>query len=474
LIATQTARRKWWQRWSTRFAVLFLAAAGGFYLLLHLTDLRLGATLARLDHDDPGWRFDEILAARQPIPNSENSAAVIGWAAAFLPRSWPPQDVWALGLELPPNERLSGESYGWLANELCELQPALAEAGRLAGMPRGRHAITYLRPNIYATMLPTHQSAREVARLEELNALQLADDGDGEAALTACRAIVNAGRSIGDEPLLISQLVRMGCVMAGCKSTERVLAQCEPPPAAMAALQGLLEDEEAFPALQIAVRGERAIAHEMVTALETGKVGFNAVAITGPGTVRIPAEQLLSPLLRIEYKTEHRELVGQLTRCLEVAQLPPADQAGAAAALQAEVRALPQNAILQRQLLPGVANAVASWRQKQASLRCQIACLAAERYRRSHGAWPTALADLTPAELSAAPADPFDGQPLRFRRLKDGLVIYSIAPHGIDYNGKLGRDTLSNAPGTDIGCRLWDPEYRGLSPGTGAHDQKDH
>jgi len=37
------------------------------------------------------------------------------------------------------------------------------------------------------------------------------------------------------------------------------------------------------------------------------------------------------------------------------------------------------------------------------------------------------LEDLVPAYLSKTPIDPFDDRPLRFRRLKDGVIIYTIA-----------------------------------------------
>jgi len=37
---------------------------------------------------------------------------------------------------------------------------------------------------------------------------------------------------------------------------------------------------------------------------------------------------------------------------------------------------------------------------------------------------------LVPGQLSAVPADPFDGKPLRFKRLTKGYVIYSIGKDG--------------------------------------------
>jgi hypothetical protein len=65
---------------------------------------------------------------------------------------------------------------------------------------------------------------------------------------------------------------------------------------------------------------------------------------------------------------------------------------------------------------------------------------------------------LVPRYLKEIPVDPYDGAPLRMRRLDDGLVIYSVGPDGKDNGGTLGNGV--GAPGTDTGIRLFDPEHR--------------
>ena len=99
--------------------------------------------------------------------------------------------------------------------------------------------------------------------------------------------------------------------------------------------------------------------------------------------------------------------------------------------------------------------------------------LAVERYRRATNRWPKALTDLVPAYLAKVPIDPFDGAPLRYRRLGDGLVIYSVGPDGKDNGGNLDkpddpqeliiRFDDATKEGTDLGFRLWDvPQRRQL------------
>ena len=62
--------------------------------------------------------------------------------------------------------------------------------------------------------------------------------------------------------------------------------------------------------------------------------------------------------------------------------------------------------------------------------------LAVESYRLAHsGKIPAGLPELVPDFLPAVPRDPFDGQPLRFKTLPRGYVIYSIGADGVDDGG---------------------------------------
>jgi hypothetical protein len=73
-----------------------------------------------------------------------------------------------------------------------------------------------------------------------------------------------------------------------------------------------------------------------------------------------------------------------------------------------------------------------------AHLRMALTALAVERFRLGMGRWPQSLGALAPAYLEAAPDDPFDGKPLRYRRLDGGFVVYSVGRDGVDDGGKDG------------------------------------
>jgi hypothetical protein len=65
-----------------------------------------------------------------------------------------------------------------------------------------------------------------------------------------------------------------------------------------------------------------------------------------------------------------------------------------------------------------------------------VTVLAIERFRLAHaGKIPAGLPELVPDFLPAVPRDLFDGQPLRFKTLPRGYVIYSVGADGVDDGG---------------------------------------
>ena len=113
---------------------------------------------------------------------------------------------------------------------------------------------------------------------------------------------------------------------------------------------------------------------------------------------------------------------------------------------------------------PSVTEVSLAHRRNQANLRSALVGLAAERYRLKHNRWPEALANLVAdGLLTAVPADPFDGQPLRYRILTDGVVIYSVSLDLADNGGNLNRRDPTRV-GTDLGFRLWNENLRRQAP----------
>ena len=93
--------------------------------------------------------------------------------------------------------------------------------------------------------------------------------------------------------------------------------------------------------------------------------------------------------------------------------------------------------LFSRIMVPPLSHAFARDGDLAARLRVGQTALALERFRRAHnGSLPSSLSELVPAYLETAPRDPFDGQPLRFKPLSRGYVVYSVGSDEKDDGGK--------------------------------------
>jgi hypothetical protein len=107
-----------------------------------------------------------------------------------------------------------------------------------------------------------------------------------------------------------------------------------------------------------------------------------------------------------------------------------------------------------------------------ATIRCTRTGLAAERYRIAHGNWPEQLEQLVPKYLEAVPEDPFDNKPLKYSRINQGIVVYSVSENGVDDGGMIeSRHAGSLGPPPDVGMMLLDPALRGRAPAASPSSQ---
>lgn len=100
----------------------------------------------------------------------------------------------------------------------------------------------------------------------------------------------------------------------------------------------------------------------------------------------------------------------------------------------------------------GYGNAIGRVIAAEAGRQLVLAALALKRYQLKYGNYPADLKSLVPEFAAAIPADPMDGQPLRYQRQADGtFALYSIGINGIDDGG--------NPTGTGARGRAYNPYF---------------
>jgi hypothetical protein len=379
----------------------------------------LEQVIAHLDSTDQGWRLEDIEAARRTIPDERNSARIVVTAFGLMPQGGLiHQALKPLEKKPYPPQLLDKTRASLLERELKPFTKALIAARRVADMPQGRHRLEYA-PNPLEMELLDEQKTVAVGSLLRYDVWNLAQKGETRAALRSCQAILNVGRSIGDEPIMVSQFIRAGLVSIHADWLERVLALGEPPLEDLASLQSLLAEEESHPSLLIALRGERAIQHLISTGLANGSLSAGADVWNRNSRFNWPP-----PLAQWDTAhtacLEHPRLLELLSRAIAAANLPADQQMVAERASQIDndlSKLAVRGTILTAKLTSALQTLPKATRRKLAQVRCLQVLLALERYRRSSGDWPVDLKDLTPELINGVPIDPFDGQPIRYKRL---------------------------------------------------------
>jgi hypothetical protein len=401
----------------------------------------------------------DIEAARANLRDDENSAPVAEAAYQALPKDWPSPDLMRRLDDLAPEARLEDADAVALRDELAKVQTAVAEGSKLVERPNGRHPIAYA-PVFHNTRDGLVQHTRGVVYLLRLDSILQAQDQDLNGALRSCRAQLNAARSVGDDPRWVSLLVRLAGVGMTVHGTQRVLAQGEPDADELLRMQRALEAEERFPRLLVALRGERAGMHEELQGLEAGEITLAEFAETAEAKKR----QGLGFIDRDYVRSHHAEILALHTEAVRIAALQDHERAQPLAAFESRVSGT-RLGVLSFALPTLVSVLDRSARRADGQLRCLIAALAVERYRRQHGRWPDGLQQLVPEFLAAVPLDPQDGEPLGFQRLTDRVVIYSrLAVRSGEYGDVAYDPDEPSRPGAGLAIRLFDVPHRRQPP----------
>ena len=459
------SRRPWY---ILGFLLVLLAVPVSYYFLASWWGNREIEEICReLDQDDPHWRWPDLIAQLKPPPDEKNAAGQVAKVHALLKKTpFNPGPKWDNAPKDPllyRNARLTEEQVDLLGSAFNALGPeVLVEARKLQHMPEGRFAID---PEKHAFELPADHLAqtRAVLYLLQLDAVLRAQKGDMEATAESCQAILNAAHVINDYPRREAQQLRVAGQSITVAATERMLGQGVVSEHKLRDLQALLEREAADKPLYHALRGQRAGVHHIYEQLRQGNLSFSDLLGGNKGN---PSwNGLFFDTFPNVILNGYPELFRMMNELVQASKLK--DVAQQEAIQKVEQKASESRNMLTSLLIaPGYALKLAMASQRsQAQMRCTIAALAAERYRLIHGAWPRVLDDLVKdGLLKEIPRDPYDGQPLRWRRTATGVIVYCVGPDKIDNGGKFDRDDPT-AVDTDLGFELWDaPRWRGTTP----------
>jgi hypothetical protein len=331
-------------------------------------------------------------------------------------------------------QRLNAPQLQQAAELIAQNQTALAIFRRAATLPGSRYPAD-LSQGAFAE-LPHLSPLKSSVNLLQLEALVHAQNGRGREAAEAIQAMLGAGRSLAQEPIVISQLVRSAMDYLAVASTERALNLTTLAEPQLAALQAAFAEAETPNLSTRALVGERA---SSITVLTSPK---DLTVPNEPGAaeaVRTAQKSFGSSAMRATgiMQRDLGFLIDALGTNIIISKLPDPELFNARASVDAiSMRARQGYYVMSSMLLPALSRIAVKDVEHRARLRVARTAMAVERYRLANsGKLPSSLDALTPKFLSAVPADPFDGEPLRFKTTATGYVIYSLGQDLKDDDG---------------------------------------
>lgn len=468
-----------WPRRLRKFALFVFALSVVVALVLYTVRWQLGregqrqlnAETERLDADEPGWRLDAIQEARKKAepPAGENSAPLVIDIGERLPDEWKKwrnsDDAMAFWGRPADNHLPPQSAIDAARKHAADTFFLRADAVRLRDKRGGSFPLTFPDDPLALT-LPHLDRCRQVVSLVQYDAyLAATAEKNPNRGVSAARAALAVARAIGDEPLLISQLVRIACATVAAQTAMQVLAWCEPTEG-LAELQAELLAEADTNHFHLGMRGERAVIDRTFRGLEEGTIPaehwFRYVNILNPG----PQHYAYYRAYRALLPGDHAKSLELATEYLKASKLPPHERR--AALKQVEIPKGPPDEIryiMTRLLIPACDKVAEAGIRCRADLLAAATCVACERFRLKHNRWPLNFEELIPAYLPAMPDNPFLGVRLAYRVFPDRIAVYAFWPNSPLKPEDCPEDFRpGNGRTYAIGYRVWNPARRGLKP----------
>ncbi|HMP81171.1 MAG TPA: hypothetical protein PKA41_00520 [Verrucomicrobiota bacterium] len=380
--------------------------------------------------EDPEY-WQAFLANERPLPEKKTEAydpylPYLGAEMGRVPRSQP----------LASNALLAAETY--LSNKAGHM-----EQFRIA-LRRARFQFPTSIEDGPAALLPHLALMKSEAQSFRIAALVATERGDSTAAIRHLQYAALTGQALTNEPTIIGHLVRIACLAITLDGAGHLLSKQSLSLDQLTQLEQLAEDIQLPGACRTALVRERPFSlclfDPVVLARTTSITASDSDASsTEDDEYRIRTG--LSILRKMGLLDADRKLM--LTTL--------------ATAIDLAAQGTPESLIAYEELLEGISVSAKKYPPKmfsalmlpslskvpqrfatlEAQRRSCLTAIGVERYRADHnGTIPTTLEQLVPTYLQSVPLDPFDGQPLRFKRLDKGFVIYSVGNDREDNDGK--------------------------------------
>jgi len=349
------------------------------------------------------------------VPDAENAALVMTQAFALLQTYPAGRSNEIVRMKLPPHgQSLTSEQRELLTGYVDMNSEAIAKASEAVTQPRSRYPVDFAPAE--RTLLPHLSRLRDLARLNKFRGVLAFDSDRADQGVTSITDVLDLARTLDMEPNVISQLVRISIITMAKETLERGLTKT------------------AFEQWQLDEVAERLAAADNTNFLVRALIGERATDITTIERFRLKAGWHWWGLLFACDECYYLDVMESNIRLAGLA--PPGCLAAADGFAKTECETKFRLNFFPSLFLPSMSNVVVKMVTASAYERTAVTALGIERFRLANGRSPEKLEEIVPEFLPALPNDPFDGKPMRFRRLAKGYVVYSIGNDRHDDGGR--------------------------------------
>jgi hypothetical protein len=383
----------------------------------------------------------------QPTPPAAENAA-LKFAEAFVALgSAPPTTI-----RLPQRtERLPADTKAAITAVMTQTKTAREGLHQAATLNQSKYPVNWQEG--YNAKMPHLASVKGALTVLRLESAILLENNRSDMAVTSVVTMVRLARSLEREPSLISQLVRIASLQLAVSAAERLVNQRNLVAPQLAALQDAFREPNQSESFTAAMVGERCSGINLFqgTPETAAKIINNAAgADSSPGDLAGLKTAWKNKEADFLFFLEIMEGYVEASKSSPPASLEMVKTLGARVQ-QARGRPPEEAPVVSALLLSPYESSAVKFAENAARLRATQAVVAIERYRAANaGRLPDSLDKLVPAQLPTALTDPFDGKPLRYKRLAKGYVVYSIGSDGQDDGGKEKPPGTQTAKGFDL------------------------
>lgn len=384
----------------------------------------------------------EQLERSYNLPAGAQNAADVYLAAFSNYKKWDSDTMRALPIagraSLPARTEPLDASIRQLADRfLSDNQQTLSLMHEAASIEHCRYPVDYAQES--DPKASWRDDLRASAQLLGLEALIASEDKEADKFLASICVSLALARSV-DGPLLTHRLTHGALRGLIYRSIERAINRIPLTDEQLLRLSAWVKASDSGEGFR------RALLAEQCLGLHTFQAPLpevsNRIGEQESGLFRV---LIFSRMLGLNsrYAISYIDL---MQKSIDALELPDPDRFETFNAIQESIRNGKKGGVVTHLLWPALARMLHIDIRYQAQARVTQAGLAVERYQLAEGHLPQSLDNLVPTFTKVVAEDPFNGQNLRYRKLKTGFVVYSVGEDLSD-NGGAERNTKKRDPG---------------------------